>query len=150
LFLRCGHFSFSFHYILCIFQDIVEHWLITENVDGFYIRNSAYMYEDYDMRNETKANIPGTNEVFYLYTPFARCSILSFLHCVCIGECPSNSPFLKNNGVEAPKGPRPIVFKECRDTRSFSNLKSTHCTLIILLIINLVTKKSLCIQKCSI
>jgi hypothetical protein len=28
---------------------------------------------------------------------------------VCIGECPSNSPFLKNNGVEAPKGPSPIV-----------------------------------------
>jgi hypothetical protein len=46
------------------------------------------------------------------------------------GECPSNSPFLKNNGDEAPKGPRPIVFKEWRDTRTFSNLKSTHCTLI--------------------
>jgi hypothetical protein len=37
--------------------------------------------------------------------------------------------------------PRPIGFKEWRDTRTFSNLKSTHCTLIILLIINLVTKK---------
>jgi hypothetical protein len=58
-----------------------------------------------------------------------------------IGECPSNSPFLKNNGAEAPKGPRPIGFKEWRDTKTFSNLKSTHCTLIILLIINLVTKK---------
>jgi hypothetical protein len=43
-----------------------------------------------------------------------------------IGECPSNSPFLKNNGAEAPKGPSPIVFKEWRDTRTFSNLKSTH------------------------
>jgi hypothetical protein len=39
--------------------------------------------------------------------------------------------------------PRPIVFKEWRDTRTFSNLKSTHCTLLILLIINLVTKTSL-------
>jgi hypothetical protein len=58
-----------------------------------------------------------------------------------IGECPSNSPFLKNNGAEDPKGPRPIVFKEWRDTRTFSNLKSTHCTLFILLIINLVPKK---------
>ena len=66
-------------------------------------------------------------------------------HMLCIGECPSNSPFLKNNGAEAPKGPRPIVFKEWRDTRTFSNLKSTHCTLLISLIINLVTKKSLCI-----
>jgi hypothetical protein len=28
---------------------------------------------------------------------------------------------------------------------TFSNLKSTHCTLLILLIINLVTKQSLCI-----
>jgi hypothetical protein len=56
---------------------------------------------------------------------------------VCIGEYPSNSPFLKNNGAEG--------FKEWRDTRTFSNLKSTHCTLLILLIINLVTKTSLCI-----
>jgi hypothetical protein len=31
---------------------------------------------------------------------------------ICIGECPSNSPFLKNNGAEAPKVPRPVVFKE--------------------------------------
>jgi hypothetical protein len=38
-----------------------------------------------------------------------------------------------------------IVFKEWRDTRTFSNLKSTHGTLLILLIINLVTKKSLCV-----
>ena len=67
---------------------------------------------------------------------------------ICIGEGPGNSLFLKNNGAEASKGPRPIVFKEWRDTRTFSNLKSTHCTLLILLIlliINLVTKKSLCI-----
>ena len=62
-----------------------------------------------------------------------------------IGECPSNSSFFKKNGAEAPKGPRPIVFKEWRDTRTFSNLKATHCTLLILLIINLVTKTSLCI-----
>jgi hypothetical protein len=60
---------------------------------------------------------------------------------VCIGECPSNSAFLKNNGAKAPKGPRSIVFKEWRDTRTFSNLKFTHCSLLILLIINLVTKK---------
>ena len=53
----------------------------------------------------------------------------------------SNSPFLKNNGAEAPKGPTPIVFKKWRDTRTFYNLKSTHCTLLIFLIINLVTKK---------
>jgi hypothetical protein len=52
---------------------------------------------------------------------------------------------IRDNGAEAPKGLRPIVFKEWRDTRTFSNLKSTHCTLFILLIINLVTKKSLCI-----
>ena len=64
---------------------------------------------------------------------------------ICIGECPSNSIFLKDNGAEAPKGPTSIVFKEWRDTRTFSNLKSTRCTLLILLIINLVTKKSLCI-----
>jgi hypothetical protein len=46
--------------------------------------------------------------------------------------------------------PRPIVFKEWRDTRTFSNLKSTHCTLLILLIINLVTKKSYLLSKLSI
>jgi hypothetical protein len=37
--------------------------------------------------------------------------------------------------------PMPIVFKERRDTRTFFNLKSTHCTLLIWLIINLETKK---------
>ena len=62
-----------------------------------------------------------------------------------IEEGPSNSPFLKNNGAEAPKGSKPIVFKEWRDTRTFPNLKSTDCTLLILLIINLVTKTSMCI-----
>ena len=49
-----------------------------------------------------------------------------------IGECPSKSPLLKNNGA---------------DTRTFSNLKSTHCTLLILLIIILVAKKSLCTKR---
>jgi hypothetical protein len=44
----------------------------------------------------------------------------------CIGECPSNSPFLKNNAAEALKGPRSIVYKEWRDTRTFTNLISTH------------------------
>ena len=34
-----------------------------------------------------------------------------FTECLSIGECPSNSPFLKNNGAEAPKGPRPIVLR---------------------------------------
>ena len=65
--------------------------------------------------------------------------------CLCMGDCPSNSPFLKNNGAQAPKWQRSIVFKEQRDTRTFSNLKSTHCTLLILLIINLETKK-ICVQ----
>ena len=36
---------------------------------------------------------------------------------ICIGECPSNSPFLKNNGAETPKGARPIVFKEWRELK---------------------------------
>jgi hypothetical protein len=42
---------------------------------------------------------------------------------------------------------RPIVFKEWRDTRTFSDLKSTHCTLLILSIINPVAKQSLCIVE---
>jgi hypothetical protein len=87
--------------------------------------------------------------IFNTFLVAIRHGIISFDHVVndtlCIGECPSNSPFLKNNGAEAPKGARSIVFKEWRDTKTFSNLKSTHCTLLILLIINLVTKKSLCI-----
>ena len=70
------------------------------------------------------------DKVFKTYTYTIYTLYLS----LCIGECPSNSPFLKNN-----------VFKEWRDTRTFSNLKSTNCTLLILLIINLVTKQSLCI-----
>ena len=62
-----------------------------------------------------------------------------------IGECTSNSPFLKNNGADATNGPRPIAFKEWRDTRTFSNIQSTHCTSLIVLIINLITKTNLCI-----
>jgi hypothetical protein len=31
-----------------------------------------------------------------------------------IGECPSNSPFLKNNGAEASKAKLSIIFKEWR------------------------------------
>jgi hypothetical protein len=80
-------------------------------------------------------------KVFKTYT-YTIYTLYWSLH---IGECPSNSPFLKNNGAEAPKGARHIVYKEWRDTRTFSNLKSTNCTLLILLIINLVTKTSLCI-----
>ena len=72
-------------------------------------------------------------------------SLTRIIYLLCIGECPSKSPFLKYNGAKAPKWPRPVAFKEWRDTRTFSNLKSTHCTLLILLIIYLVTKKSLCI-----
>jgi hypothetical protein len=78
----------------------------------------------------------GRWDFIYIYT----CLLTSRIR-----ECPSNSPFLKNNGAEDPKGPRPSVFKEWRDTMTFCNLKSTHCTLLILLIINLVTNKSLCI-----
>jgi hypothetical protein len=44
---------------------------------------------------------------------------INYIFTLSIGECPSNSPFLKNNGADAPYGPRPIVFKEWRDTRPF-------------------------------
>ena len=60
----------------------------------------------------------------------------SFNQALRIGECPSNSPFLKNNVGE------PIAFKEWRDTRTFSNIKTTHYTLLILLIINPVAKNN--------
>ena len=74
--------------------------------------------------------------------PIIFCCLFFFINCgVCIGECPSNSPFLKINGAEA------HYFKEWRDTRTFSNLKSTHCALLILLIINLVTKKVCIVSK---
>jgi hypothetical protein len=71
----------------------------------------------------------GIPEVITFVIRTYHCS--SVTHILRIGECQSNSPFFKNNGAEAPKGPRPIVFKEWRDTRTFSNLKSTHCTLLI-------------------
>jgi hypothetical protein len=41
-------------------------------------------------------------------TIFTNIHAISLL--LCIGECQSNSPFLKNNGAEALKRPRPIVF----------------------------------------
>ena len=45
---------------------------------------------------------------------------------LCIGECPSIAPFLKNNGPRPRKGPRCIVFKEWSDARTFAYIKSTH------------------------
>jgi hypothetical protein len=44
--------------------------------------------------------------------------------------------------------PRPIVFKEWRDTRTFSNLKSTHCTLLIVSCdVNLLSKLSIIFKE---
>ena len=40
-----------------------------------------------------------------------------------IGECPSDSPFLRNNVAEAPKVSRLIVFKDWRDTEDILQLK---------------------------
>ncbi|XP_061173906.1 alpha-glucosidase-like [Saccostrea echinata] len=34
-------------------NEILEYWL-NKSVDGFYIRNSAFMFEDYDLRDEPK------------------------------------------------------------------------------------------------
>ena len=45
---------------------------------------------------------------------------------LCIGECPSIAPFIKNYGPRPRKGPRSIVFKEWNDTRTFAYIKSTH------------------------
>ena len=90
----------------------------------------------------SRVHLAGIRNVFLWRIHFLYLLIIIYL---CIGECPRNSPFLKNDGAGAPKAPRPIVFKEWRDTRTFYNLKSTHCTLLILLIINLVKNKSLCI-----
>jgi hypothetical protein len=80
----------------------------------------------------SRVHLAGIRNVFLRRIHFLYLLIIIYL---CIGECPSNSPFLKK------MEPRPIVFKEWRYTRTFSNLKSTHCTLLILLIINLVAKK---------
>ena len=44
---------------------------------------------------------------------------------VIIGESPSICPFLKNNGDEALKGPRHVVFQEWSDTTVFFYLKYT-------------------------
>jgi hypothetical protein len=105
-------------------------------------RGNSFRLQNYKMRlKQIRLNWINSKQVkkLILFTN------VFFSWSLCIGECPSNSPFLKNNGAESTKGPSPIVFKEWRDTRTFSNLKSTHCTLLIWLIINLVAKKSLCI-----
>ena len=47
-------------------------------------------------------------------------------HKICIEDCPSIAPFLKNNGPRPHKGPRFIIFKEWIDTRTSASLKSTH------------------------
>jgi hypothetical protein len=63
-----------------------------------------------------------------------------------IGECPSNSPFLKNNGAEAPKRQRPIVFEGMERYKDILQLK-IHPLYFINFIdyYNLVTKNNLCI-----
>lgn len=48
-------------------KDIMEYWMVTENVDGLFIRNSGYLFEDYDMRNETVSNTAGVTEDKYDY-----------------------------------------------------------------------------------
>ena len=35
----------------------------------------------------------------------------SYYSCFSIGECPSNPPFLKNNGAEAQKGRGPLFLR---------------------------------------
>jgi hypothetical protein len=47
-----------------------------------------------------------------------------------LGTFGASAPLFLRNG-ELLEVPRPIIFKEWRDTRTFSNLKSTHCTLLI-------------------
>ncbi|XP_069120291.1 amino acid transporter heavy chain SLC3A1-like [Argopecten irradians] len=42
-------------------KDILEFWL-TKGVDGFYVRDSAYLFEDYDLRNEASNGGSSTNE----------------------------------------------------------------------------------------
>ena len=41
----------------------MRYWIVTEDVDGLYIRDSAYLLEDFDMRNESRSNLPGVEEV---------------------------------------------------------------------------------------
>ena len=43
----------------------------------------------------------------------------------CIGESPRICPFLKHYGDEAPKELSPIIFQECKDRSTFSDLKHT-------------------------
>ncbi|XP_069120290.1 alpha-glucosidase-like isoform X2 [Argopecten irradians] len=48
-------------------EDILRFWL-SKGVDGFYIRNSGYMFEDYDLRDEKKSgdtNSTDTTEYSY-------------------------------------------------------------------------------------
>ena len=45
---------------------------------------------------------------------------------VCIGESPSKYPFLKNNGSEAPKGPRIHYFSGMDTYEDFLRLKIHH------------------------
>lgn len=54
----CANF-YSAEKECCSFQDILTYWLDL-GVDGFYVRDSAYMFEDYDLRDETPVSNPGS------------------------------------------------------------------------------------------
>ena len=51
---------------------------------------------------------------------------LLFTVCLSIGESPSKYPFLKNNGSEAPKGPRIHYFSGMDTFEDFLRLKIHH------------------------
>ncbi|OWF43494.1 neutral and basic amino acid transport protein rBAT-like isoform X2 [Mizuhopecten yessoensis] len=42
-------------------EEILKFWL-TKGVDGFYIRNSGFMFEDYDLRNEKKSSTNNSSD----------------------------------------------------------------------------------------
>ena len=82
--------------------------------------------------------LPANTETLSLYAQFlSRCfkstqsiknylSGVNIMHHLCIGESPSICPFLKNNGPEAPKGPRVHYFSGMDRYEDFLRLKIHH------------------------
>ncbi|XP_033760798.1 neutral and basic amino acid transport protein rBAT-like [Pecten maximus] len=75
-------------------KDILESWL-AKGVDGFYVRGSAYLFEDYDLRDETSNGGSSSNAYENLVT---RLHVRTT--CILIADMPSNGGYSGRQGVQ--------------------------------------------------
>ena len=79
----------------------------------------------FDSNYDISSSLLSLNMKIMLYYIYVQIYVFS-LGLLCIGESPSKYPFLKNNGSEAPKGPRIHYFSGMDTYSDFLRLKIHH------------------------